>query len=132
MPAHAGGFGGAFPEILINCTTCTAGGLCHILLDPFQNETWKVVASVIAEAAAIFPDQRFHLGGDEVCWRCYNESASVRAAILGSGRKLDDDGFKWVVRTFLERAQVRETPCRETFPCCKRSIYQDRLGTNIV
>jgi len=106
MPAHAGSFGGAFPEIVVNCTTCTAGGLSHILLDPFQNTTWQVVGSILAEAAAIFPDARLHLGGDEVCWRCYNESASVRAAILGSGRQLDDDGFKWVVRTFLAQAQA--------------------------
>jgi N-acetyl-beta-hexosaminidase len=106
MPGHAGSWGAAFPEIIINCTTCSAGGLSHILLDPFQDETWKIVGSVLEEAAAIFPDERLHLGGDEVCWRCYNESASVRAAILGAGRKLDDDGFKWVVRTFLARAQA--------------------------
>ena len=106
MPAHAGSIGAAFPELVVNCSVCTAGGLSHVLLDPFQNETWKVVGSVLAEAAALFPDQRLHLGGDEVCWRCYNESASVRAAILSAGRKLDDDGFKFVVRTFLDRAQA--------------------------
>ena len=106
MPAHAGSWGVAFPELVVNCSGCTAGGLPHVLLDPFQDETWHVVGAVLTEAAAIFPDARLHLGGDEVCWRCYNQSAAVRTAILGAGRALDDDGFKFVARTFIARAQA--------------------------
>ena len=77
-----------------------------MLLDPFRDETWRVIGAVLAEAAAIFTDDRMHLGADEVCWRCYNQSASVRAAILDAGRALDDDGMKWVVRRFVSRAQA--------------------------
>jgi len=62
MPGHAGSFGVAFPELVVNCSVCTAGGLSHVLLDPFQNETWRVVGALLAEAAAIFPDARLHLG----------------------------------------------------------------------
>ena len=106
MPGHAGGWGVAFPEIIVN-STCTAGFInsSWVLLNPFEDATWRVITAVLAEAAAIFPDARIHLGGDEVCWRSYNQSAAVRAAILGAGRALDDDGFKWVVRSFLARAQ---------------------------
>ena len=107
MPGHAGGWGVAFPEVTIN-STCDAGFInsSWVLLNPFQDATWRIITAVLAEATAIFPDERIHLGGDEVCWRSYNQSAEVRAAIIGAGRLLDDDGFKWVVRRFLARAQA--------------------------
>ena len=56
--------------------------------------------------ADIFPERRFHLGTDEVFWRCYNTSSAVRAAVLAAGKSLDDDGLKWVVRQFIQRAQT--------------------------
>jgi len=65
-------------------------------------------------------------GGDEVCWRCYNESATVRAAILDSGRALDDDGFKFVVRTFLERAQATVGSLGKGR---KTSVWNEAFGT---
>ena len=105
MPAHAESWGVAFPEIVVN-GTCLAGGLSNVLINPFLNQTWRVVGAVLAEVAAIFPDERLHLGADEVCWRCYNHSTEVRAAIVAAGRALDDDGFKWVIRRFLARAQA--------------------------
>ena len=56
MPGHAGSWGVAFPESIVNCSVCTAGGLSHVLLDPFQDETWRVVGAVLAEAAASDPN----------------------------------------------------------------------------
>ena len=124
MPAHAESWGVAFPELIINCTGGdNAGGLSNVLLDPFQNETWKVVGAVLAEAAAIFPDARLHLGGDEVCFRCYNQSASVRAAVLAAGRALDDDGMKWVVRRFLAQAQAIVASLGR-----RSSVWQEAFG----
>ena len=55
--------------------------------------------------AGIFPDKRMHLGMDEVRWTCYNRSSAARDFIRRSGRKLDDDGFKFVLRDYVRRVQ---------------------------
>lgn len=110
MPGHSRSWGVGLPELVINCTgnpwSPPSAGQPHLYLDPLRNETWRVVGDLLAEAAAIFPDERMHLGADEVYWRCYNNSAAAQAAIVGAGRALDDDGLKWLVRAYLSRAQA--------------------------
>lgn len=109
MPGHAESWGVGVPEIVLNCTgnpwSPPSAGLPHVYLDPLHDETWRVVGAVLAEAASIFPDARLHLGADEVYWRCYNNSAAARAAIVAAGRQLDDDGLKWLLRAYLAKAQ---------------------------
>ena len=47
--------------------------------------TFKVVERLLAELAVIFPDTTFHLGGDEVHFQCWNNSARVVAFMHAEG-----------------------------------------------
>ena len=104
MPAHAASWGKAVPSLVVHCAS--AGGtsvkeLDKFALDPSNEETYKVVAAVLGDVAALFPDASLHIGADEVipdCWlseqRLVNFAkdqlgdlyASTRPALGDSGR----------------------------------------------
>ena len=54
-------------------------------LDPSNNQTFEVVERLLTELAGIFPDTTFHLGGDEVHFQCWNNSAKVVAFMRKEG-----------------------------------------------
>ena len=91
MPAHTGWaetaaetVPGNFPAL--NCSlgdgSSGLGSDKSFYLDPLANETWAVLEPFLREMAAIFPESRVHIGTDEVYWRCYNTSATLRAAVF--------------------------------------------------
>ena len=82
MPGHAYSWGlsKALSSITVDCPLY-ANGLGHVddvPLDPTNNLTYQVVRGVLSDAAAAFPDNYLHLGGDEVQYDCWNESRNVR------------------------------------------------------
>ena len=112
LPAHTGWAETAAekaPFPALNCSlgdgTSGLGSDKFFYLDPLANETWAVLEPFLREMAAIFPESRVHIGTDEDYWRCYNTSATLRAAVLAAGKQLDDDGFKWLLRGFISRVQ---------------------------
>lgn len=69
MPAHATAMLVAYPELssLDNqkYELIRQFGVFDGTLDPTKAETYQFVAELLAEAAAIFPDEYMHIGGDE-------------------------------------------------------------------
>ena len=123
MPSHTGWaetaaekVHGNFPAL--NCSlgdgSSGLGSDKSFYLDPLANATWAVLEPFLREMAAIFPESRVHIGTDEVYWRCYNSSATLRAAVLAAGKQLDDDGFKWLLRGLISRAQKLLTSLGKT------------------
>ena len=119
MPGHASWtekVPGTFPAV--NCSlgdgSSGLGSDKSFYLDPLANATWAVLEPFLREMAAIFPESRVHIGTDEVYWRCYNASATLRAAVLAAGKQIDDDGFKWLLRGFISRAQKLLTSLGKT------------------
>lgn len=106
MPAHTS-WARLVPGISINCSAVPDRGTPDpsFYIDPLANASWHILETFLAEMASVFPEKRMHLGTDEVFWRCYNASSAVQAAILTAGKRLDDDGLKWIVRGFIQRAQ---------------------------
>lgn len=49
------------------------------VMDPTRESTYAFLDSFIGEMAAIFPDKYFHIGGDEVNPRQWNESPRIQA-----------------------------------------------------
>ncbi len=49
------------------------------LIDPTQESTYRFLDGFIGEMARLFPDEYFHIGGDEVNPKAWNESARVQA-----------------------------------------------------
>ena len=54
-------------------------GILDPVLDPSREETYAFLDGFIGEMAAIFPDLYFHIGGDEVNPKQWNQSAAIQA-----------------------------------------------------
>ncbi|CAM9311609.1 unnamed protein product, partial [Ectocarpus fasciculatus] len=81
MPGHAFSWGLAeqFRDITTACPKYTdeLGHIDDVPLDPTLTETYQVILNLLTELVAIFPDNYFHVGGDEVKYGCWNESQSI-------------------------------------------------------
>ncbi len=58
-------------------------------MDPAKETTYKFLDAFIGEMAQIFPDPYFHIGGDEVNGKTWNENPQIAAFI--KSHKLDGD-----------------------------------------
>ncbi|KAF2198914.1 hypothetical protein GQ43DRAFT_138618 [Delitschia confertaspora ATCC 74209] len=47
-------------------------------LDILSNKTYEVTGKIFKELSGVFPDQFFHVGGDELHKNCYNFSSTIR------------------------------------------------------
>ena len=57
---------------------------------PLRERTYEVVASLLAELAAVFPDEYIHLGGDEIDAECWLHDSEERWA-----REAASNGADW-------------------------------------
>ncbi|KAL1989023.1 hypothetical protein VTN96DRAFT_5786 [Rasamsonia emersonii] len=60
-------------------------------LDIINNATYEVVRNVYYELSSIFPDDYFHVGGDELQTNCYNFSSYVMAWLAEDPSRTYDD-----------------------------------------
>ncbi|PKG40487.1 beta-N-acetylhexosaminidase [Psychromonas sp. Urea-02u-13] len=81
VPGHASAIAVAYPELMsapgpyqeeINW------GVHKPLLDPSNADVYTFVDKVVAEMAALFPDEYLHIGGDEVDPTQWNESKKIK------------------------------------------------------
>jgi len=66
-------------------------------LDILNNKTYEVTGKVYKELAELFPDNWFHIGGDELHMNCYNFSSLARE-FFASGKSMGDLYQVWVDR----------------------------------
>ncbi|ORY04749.1 glycoside hydrolase superfamily [Clohesyomyces aquaticus] len=64
-------------------------------LDILNNKTYEVTGKVYKELANIFPDNWFHVGGDELHMNCYNFSSLI-SSYFASGKSMGDLVQHWV------------------------------------
>lgn len=62
-PGHTRSWGVSHPEILTQCEGEYAGKLGP--MDPTKDETYTFMQNLLPEIMEVFPDDYFHLGGDE-------------------------------------------------------------------
>jgi hexosaminidase len=78
-------------------------------LDILNNKTYEVTAKVYKEMATIFPDNWFHIGGDELFANCNNFS-TLGLAWFESGKSMGDLYQYWVDKAIPNfRSQVNKT-----------------------
>lgn len=78
-------------------------------LDILNNKTYEVTAKVYKEMADIFPDNWFHIGGDELFINCNNFSSLARD-FFAAGNSMGDLYQYWVDRAIPTfRAQANRT-----------------------
>lgn len=82
MPGHSNSWLVGYPEL-----ASAAGpyqierkwGVFDPVMDPTRESTYEFLDGFIGEMTGLFPDEYFHIGGDEVNGEQWNKSASVQA-----------------------------------------------------
>ncbi|XP_057800426.1 beta-hexosaminidase 2-like [Salvia miltiorrhiza] len=89
MPAHTGSWGEAYPEIM-SCANefwwpaeaewadRLASEPATGQLNPLNPKTYQVVKNVISDVVAMFPDQFYHAGADEVAPNCWKTDPHIQ------------------------------------------------------
>lgn len=66
-------------------------GIFNPTFDPSKEAVYAFLDAFIGEMAPLFPDEYFHIGGDEVTGRQWNQTPSVQAFMNKKGMKTNND-----------------------------------------
>jgi hexosaminidase len=66
-------------------------GVFDPCLDPTKEEVYRFLDGFIGEMAALFPDEYFHIGGDEVNGKHWNVNADIQRFMAKHDLKTNDD-----------------------------------------
>jgi hexosaminidase len=66
-------------------------GVFDPAMDPTQESTYKFLDGFIGEMAKLFPDQYFHIGGDEVNGKQWDANPKIQAFMHAHGMKKNDE-----------------------------------------
>lgn len=119
MPGHASSGWAQIDESLLTCQHSWWSNDNYALhtgvepnpgqLDILNNKTYEVTAKVYKEMTQVFPDNWFHIGGDELFANCNNFSTAA-LAFFNSGKSMGDLYQVWVDRAIPNfRAQANKT-----------------------
>src|SRR5262249_12284776 len=66
-------------------------GVFDPAMDPTKASTYKFLDAFVAEMAKLFPDQFFHIGGDEVNGKAWDANPGIQQFIHAHGLKNNDE-----------------------------------------
>ncbi len=78
IPGHTSAWFPGYPELASSPGPFTLGGKGSVM-DPSKESTYTFLDGFIGEMTQLFPDPYFHIGGDEVNPRTWNQSDSIQA-----------------------------------------------------
>ena len=87
VPGHSGAWFPGYPELAAGQGPFTIGGRGGSEMDPSKESTYAFLDGFIGEMAQLFPDPYYHIGGDEVSPRTWNQSATIQAFAKEHGLK---------------------------------------------
>jgi hexosaminidase len=92
VPAHSRSWFVGYPELASTPGTykIEPGGV-YTVMDPTQERTYKFLDKFTGEMAKIFPDAYFHIGGDEVNGRPWDDNPKIQSFIHSHGMKNNQD-----------------------------------------
>ncbi|CAH8588747.1 unnamed protein product [Schistosoma margrebowiei] len=76
-PGHANSWGKGYPEILTKCYIKGEPDGTLGPINPINNISYNFVSQLYKELFSVFPDNWFHLGGDEVEYNCWRSNPSI-------------------------------------------------------
>ncbi len=92
VPGHSRALLTAYPELSSTPGPITLDpGGPDLALDPTREETYKFLDKFIDEMTHVFPDEYFHIGGDEVDPKPWDSNPKIQAFIRAHGMKNDQD-----------------------------------------
>ncbi len=81
MPGHSTSWLPGYPDLASApgpYEIVRGGGVLPAVMDPTKESTYAFLNGFIGEMAGLFPDEYFHIGGDEVDPAQWNKSAAIR------------------------------------------------------
>jgi hexosaminidase len=94
MPGHATAWFVGYPELASGSGPYQIErrwGVFDPAMDPTREETYKFLDTFIGEMAGLFPDQFFHIGGDEVNGKEWDANPKIQAFMRVHGLKDNND-----------------------------------------
>jgi hexosaminidase len=92
MPGHSRSLFAGYPELASGPGPyMIEPGGADAVMDPTREETYKFIDKFIAEMAKLFPDDYFHIGGDEVNGHQWDANPKIQAFIHAHGMKSNQD-----------------------------------------
>jgi hexosaminidase len=94
VPGHTAAWLTAYPELAAALGPFhieRAWGAFDYCMDPTKDKVYSFLDAFIGEMAALFPDEYFHIGGDEVNGKQWNASSRIRAFKNRAGFKDNRD-----------------------------------------
>ncbi|UTZ44043.1 beta-N-acetylhexosaminidase [Vibrio campbellii] len=86
LPGHASAVAHAYPELMSGMGEQSyphqrGWGVFEPLMDPTNPELYKMLASVFDEVIELFPDEYFHIGGDEPNYQQWKDNPKIQQCI---------------------------------------------------
>jgi hexosaminidase len=94
MPGHSTAWFVGYPELASGPGPYQIErkwGVFDPAMDPTQERTYKFLDGFIGEMAQLFPDQYFHIGGDEVSGKQWDANPNIQAFMRAHGLKTNQD-----------------------------------------
>jgi hexosaminidase len=94
MPGHSTSWFVGYPELASGPGPYQIErrwGIFDPAIDPTQERTYKFLDTFIGEMAQLFPDQYFHIGGDEVNGKQWDANPNIQAFMRSHGLKTNQD-----------------------------------------
>jgi hexosaminidase len=94
MPGHSTAWFVGYPELASGPGPYQIErkwGVFDPAMDPTQERTYKVLDGFIGEMSKLFPDQYFHIGGDEVNGKQWDANPNIQAFMHAHGLKTNQD-----------------------------------------
>src|SRR6185503_12823254 len=94
MPGHCTSWLVGYPELASNPGPYSIGrefGVFDPAMDPTRESTYKFLDKFIGEMAKLFPDQFFHIGGDEVNGKAWDSNPKIQDFMHSHGLKGNDE-----------------------------------------
>jgi hexosaminidase len=87
MPGHSTAWFAGYPELAATPGPFTPVDRGGSVMDPSKESTYAFLDAFIGEMTQLFPDPYFHIGGDEVVARLWNQSDTIQAFAKEHGFK---------------------------------------------
>ncbi len=94
MPGHGTSWILAYPELIPEAHIArlpVVYGMPTAVLDPTRESTYKFINSLVEEMSGIFPDEYFHIGGDEVEGKAWLSNSRVVEFMKNKGLSKPED-----------------------------------------
>jgi hexosaminidase len=105
MPGHATSWFAAYPELASEPGPYQVEhkwGVFNPAMDPTREETYQLLDDFIGEMAGLFPDQYFHIGGDEVNGKSWSRNPKIQEFKTAHDLKKNHDLQAWFNKRLQE------------------------------